>query len=252
MKYIGFFLILLGAFVLFQRMAPQQPLVDAPSPSPLFQPQGTIVSLKDREFRINLQHVTTTKNLTLIPNFTESKTSYSLLQDNDCLYGANAGFYTQERKPLGVFHVNDYSQRQPHTEQLFNGFVSKDQDGTLTIQRGSSSPFNADAEFVFQSGPYFTPQSILRLLNDELARRIVIGKTDADQFYLLAFTEKDNTNSGPYLIDLPELVNKLNQVSTPTFTELVNLDGGSASAFYSKTGVRLEEITPIGSFLCGK
>ena len=96
----------------------------------------------------------------------------------------------------------------------------------------------------------------MSIKDDKAARRIVIGKTQANEIYLLAITDEANVNSGPQLADLPTIFHELNQNPIlnlkSKFLNLINLDGGSASAFYAENGATLTELTSVGSFLCGK
>ncbi len=92
-----------------------------------------------------------------------------------------------------------------------------------------------------------TPTTIIRIQNDELTRRMLVARS-GDQWYFLAITDQDNTFNGPLLSDVPKILGKVPIV----IDEALNLDGGSASAFYSAHGARLGELTPIGSFFCGK
>ena len=178
------------------------------------------------------------KNLTLIPNF-ERKIASSRLMDN-CTYGANGGFYTEDFKPIGLFISDGALLSTAIGNATFNGYFVKTDHFSLTRQPPTDS-----VEFAVQSGPYVTPKSRLNIKNDTYARRVLVGRS-GNTWRFLAITEKENTFSGPILADLPTLLGDLN------IDEALNLDGGSASAFYSESGVRLGELTPIGSFFCGK
>ena len=166
----------------------------------------------------------------------------------------NGGFYTKENLPLGIFKAgNNILNLSAHTNELFNGFVYKTKSNQLIISR--VAPVLENTEFAFQSGPLFSGETKLNIISDEPARRMLLGKTQLDQFYILAITESLNTFSGPRLTDLPQIVNIYNQQSSTKhqpLTTLINLDGGSASAFYNTQGTSFKELTAIGSFICGK
>lgn len=174
------------------------------------------------------------------------------MQQNDCTYGVNAGFYTTDHKPLGIFISDKQSlQTNIHANALFNGFIYKTKTGKIEI---TDNQPDASIDWIFQSGPLFTPDRKLTIKDDESARRILVGKTDLGDFYFLAITETNNTNSGPLLADLPEIIQLFNKLTTthPPLTTILNLDGGSASAFYGTGGTKLQELVLVGSFLCGK
>lgn len=237
--------------------------VKTPSPSPQFNealpakqptPSPTLISVNSIQYAIYSQVVTNSQNLTLIPNFTQKLSSQSIVSENKCLYGINSGFYTKENTPLGLFKSgNQVLNRVTHQNDLFNGFVYKTKSNQLFIS--IDPPVLENTEITFQSGPLFGPETKLNIKSDEPARRMVIGKTQKNQFYFLAITEAENTYSGPFLKDLPSIINLYNQqlkIKNQNLTTLINLDGGSASAFYSDQGQIIGELTTVGSFFCGK
>lgn len=207
--------------------------------------KGTIIEYDDKSYLIYLQKIEQPKNLKLIPNFSEKKTAKKIMQEDNCRFGANAGFYTQDAKPLGLYYVNgQYLNQNLHNVALFNGYVYQLTNGELHI---SNQLPTQDFEFAFQSGPRFMLDQKLNITIDEPDRRVLLGETEFNDFYFLALTETENSNSGPLLNDLPKLLQKAPVV----FTQVINLDGGSASAFFQETGTKLQEIVPVGSFLCG-
>ncbi|MEK7165633.1 MAG: phosphodiester glycosidase family protein [Patescibacteria group bacterium] len=251
-------LVILGIFILKNRETNYQPIRKPlatatlkPDPSPLK------LNYNNRDYAVYLQKIEPDKVI-LIPNFTEKKSAATLMKEFKCKYGVNGGFYTPDHKPLGVFHAGEFDQRKSHNESLFNGYVHKPAGGSLHIGSEYIPNFrDISIEFIFQSGPLFTPQTKLKMQNDELARRMLIGKTGQEEYFFLAVTEAGNVNSGPYLADLPQILTLFNnsQPASPAgkqLTTLLNLDGGSASAFRDDVGVTLGELTPIGSFLCGR
>ena len=95
----------------------------------------------------------------------------------------------------------------------------------------------------------------LRLIDDEPARRSLLGIDDQDRLFVLAVVQKENTFSGPLLVDLPVLFNDERVQRQVRLRIILNLDGGSASFFYNNTNnepFMLSELTPIGSLLCMK
>ncbi len=243
------------AFILAIFGVSNSPNVNIPSsaPSPIVTNKFEIEFNQNKYF-IYLQKITDPKNLSLISNFSEKTSSSEIMKIHNCSYGINGGFYTPDNKALGLFIIEDMLYGYKSTSTLVNGYIFKGRSGKLYI---SSSPDeeNDPAVFIMQSGPYFTPSTKLKIIDDQPARRMLVGKTDNDDFYFLTITTFDNTLSGPLLGDLPQIISVLNsQLNARRYTlnALLNLDGGSASAFYSDTGTQLSELTPIGSFLCGR
>lgn len=206
-----------------------------PTPTPQVNP-GERITVNNKTYIVYRQEIS--YDLRLIPNFEEQNTSTKLMER--CTYGANGGFYTQDNKPIGLFISDGILLSRAVSNTTLNGFFVKTDHFALTRQPPTNS-----VEFALQSGPYITSQSILKIRSDTYSRRILIARSDS-RWYFVAITERNNTFSGPLLVELPKLVGELD------FDEALNLDGGSASALYSESGVRLGELTPIGSFFCGK
>jgi len=235
---VAFLLILVGIFAafLYVRQPTSLPTPAATQTQPLAISPNAQITLDERIYTVYWQEIS--ESLTLVPNFDKQQTSSRIMEE--CTYGANGGFYTPDNKPIGLFIFDGVLLSPATTNATFNGYFVKTDHFTLTRQPPTNS-----AEFAVQSGPYVTAQSILKIKNDTFARRVLVGRSGS-QWRFYAITEKDNVFDGPKLSDLPELLAKLK------IDEALNLDGGSASAFYSTSGVRLGELTPIGSFFCGK
>lgn len=252
------FVLVFGVWKLTRPQSPKSVVISTATPVPSSPQPGTSVHLDEKTYRILTQKILDPEKLTLIPNFTEKKSTQQIMQEENCLYGANGGFYTPDGKPLGLYYVNgQYVNKFSHTEGLFNGYVHKTTGGLFLII-DAPPHYTANAlDFAFQSGPLFRPETRLTLNSDKEARRILIGQVDASNFYFLAITEEGNTYNGPKLGDVPEIINRYNnkllvKKEPGQFLRLLNLDGGAASAFFSSDGIRLPELTPVGSFLCGK
>lgn len=251
MKYC---LTILFLFIITLFLARRQPVITSPPPP---QPPATpfspavLVDFKGRKYRLYLQPVAQTANLRLIINFSEKKSAAAIFSENHCIYGINGGFYTKDRKPLGLFYANGHLlSSKINANALFNGYAYGNSTNLLSLtDKTPLFPENAPG-FYFQAGPLFTPETGLTIRDDEGARRILIGKTRTAQFYFLAVTESGNTGGGPHLADLPLIMQRFNDETMKQFVLFLNLDGGSSSAFFGVDGTRLEELMPIGSFIC--
>lgn len=185
------------------------------------------------------------------------------MEQNNCRYGINGGFYTTDDKPLGLFRSHGETLSKQIESSLLTGVFYQTADNSLfidttTFARGplANGARTDSLSFALQSGPYFTTESGLKIKDDEYARRMLVAQDAQGDFSFIAITEQENTHSGPLLADLPNIIKELNSINLNaipyTLNAILNLDGGSASAFYSQNGTKLMEITPIGSLLCGK
>ena len=66
--------------------------------------------------------------------------------------------------------------------------------------------------------------------------------------FIVAYT-KGNPLSGPRLTELPEIIDELSKNAKLDIVDALNLDGGSHSAFLTKS-FQLTEISTIGSYFC--
>ncbi len=108
-----------------------------------------------------------------------------------------------------------------------------------------------DSQFIMQSGPYFDLNMTSLNYNDKTARRHVIAKDSNNNFYIFSIFSPDSFISGPTLEEIPNFFNNQEIKKIANFTEILTLDGGSASVFYSPDH-SLHETTFIGSLLCWK
>lgn len=226
-------------------------IVTAPAPeisppqTPSIKP-NTQITIDDKTYAVYWQEIS--ENLELIPNFEHKQASTEIMSRGagsgsareECSYGTSGGFYTTDNKPIGLFVADGRLLSRAVSNTTLNGFFVKTDHFALTRQPPANS-----VEFAIQSGPYITPKSVLKIKNDIFARRVLVARSGSE-WRFWAISEKDNTFSGPLLTDLPQIAQELG------IDEALNLDGGSASAFYSENGVRLGELTPVGSLFCGK
>jgi len=217
------------------------------SPSPVPKTQGTEITHKDVSYTVYAQSVDPTQ-LSLIPNFTERKTTQRIMSENNCKFGRNAGFYTPQQQPLGFFSTDGNAHAKSPTVRsgLLNGYVVKTNTALLITNQ---LPTQSTMQFGFQSGPLFTPEQKLTITNDEPDRRVLLGKTSDNEIFFIAIVAADNVHSGPLLADLPQIFQAFSELGTQQFIQLINLDGGSASAFYGEQA-KLQELVSVGSFLC--
>lgn len=188
-------------------------------------------------------------NISLIGNFDNIQGAFSLKSNNSCTYAVSGGFYDTKSQPLGYFVTNGKRIHNSIQSALLNGYIWID-EGKVTIK--SSIP-PTTANIALQSGPVLIDNSKPRLLtitNDEHARRVVVI-VEKNTVIFLTIYNPDSVFEGPLLKTLPDLVGKISTLESFIIDSAINLDGGSASAFYSDT-TNLEELTPVGSIFCVK
>lgn len=228
----------------------EKTLTPSPSPTQVTKQEKT-VSYNNERFAYSYFIVQNPANLSLIPNFSHPKDAQTLIADNACVSTINGGFYDTAGKPLGFFYANNRTLGQEIHSTLLNGFFWADTYGVALI---STELPRIPFRFTLQTGPLllFNGQTMaLTIQNDEHARRMVVGKTTDNHFIFLAVYSRESVYSGPLLSDLPSVVFSISSEENLGIVDALNLDGGSASAFYNGE-TRLSELTPVGSLFCVK
>jgi exopolysaccharide biosynthesis protein len=189
--------------------------------------------------------------LRLIANYSEQLPASDLYYGNSCEFGINGGFYDTGNKPLGLLILNRTQLANKKTSKLFNGFAFI-QDSRFKIQ--DSIPDSQNISFGVQSGPILMSDgepANLAMASDKPARRVIMGNTKDGMVVFLSIFDATVENLGPYLAELPSLVEQISKVENISLESAINMDGGRASAFYSRDA-SLAEVEPVGSFWCAK
>lgn len=189
------------------------------------------------------------QNIFLIPNSQQKDTAKDVQVANRCRSLTNAGFYTSDSRPLGLFIADGVILNERQTSSIANGFFWVNDEGVAGIT--SSAP-DEHIRIAVQAGPIIwkNGQSVhLLLTTDELARRIIVATTNSNTLVFLALYDPENNYLGPLLTDVPNHVSIIQDKIGKTFENAINLDGGSASAFLSEE-TSLQELTLVGSFFC--
>lgn len=193
--------------------------------------------------------VSDAEKVALYSNLEDEKTAKTLLSDRDCKNLVSAGFYTKEKRPIGFFVSQGETIGLTTNNELFNGFLSKNRNSKVRLSREVPEE---ELDWGLQSGPILIKNGqpiTLKIKNDEQERRVVAGITKAGEVAFFVLYGKESLIQGPYLADLPKILTDLEEKTGVKLQDAVNLDGGTASAFYSDY-LSLSELTFIGSYFC--
>lgn len=195
-----------------------------------------------------------TENVELIPNFSDKKTAKNVFRENSCSVLINAGFYQNDgvfSHPIGYFQSGDEVTSNYQDNKLFNGILSINSFDTPRITRNVPQD---PLLLAVQTGPILKENGQIQDLNlarDKGSRRMIAAITGRNSLIFISIYSKDANLSGPYLEDLPNIIHEFENKTGVLLADAVNLDGGSASAFYANN-FSLSEVSPIGSFFCVK
>ncbi len=209
------------------------------------------VKIDGKEYEFVWIQITNPENLFLYPNFEERYTLEEGVEKYACRNLTSGGFYTEANFPIGLFISEVGILSNKANNKLFNGYFILTKKGEVIISKAYSGE---PARIGLQAGPLLIQNGLIQelaLASDKLARRIIVALTKDGELYFIALYDKQSVFSGPLLADLPELTRKIQSEIGMEFISALNLDGGSASAFYTQN-IQLSELTPIGSFFCEK
>lgn len=223
-----------------------QPFI--PSPSKIPENPSATIEFKNNTYAYDYFVVSDVTKLSLIPNFSEKATSLDIFEKNSCTSGISGGFYDTNNSPLGGFMTNNSVLKLPVKNRLIDGFLwVKGEKAVISLDQPSS-----DARFYVQTGPLLLINggvTRISIANDEYRRRNIVALSKNGDLIFLTIYNPESVYDGPLLSDMPSILKELDKKVSSTLTDAINLDGGSASAFISKTRT-LQEFSTIGSFLC--
>jgi len=209
----------------------------------------TEIILGENSYQVSWIKVEEIDKISLSANFTEKETARNFYSEHKCKFLTSAGFYTKDNQPLGLFIANGKAVKDKVVNNLIPEIFYLTEDYQYDI---SESLPNGRIKYAIQVGPLLINNSLPRKLairDDEPARRIVLAIGTKREIYLLAVYDKENNFQGPALTDLPKVLAEFQKKTEINLQTAVNLDGGSASAFYGEN-LFLEELTSVGSFFC--
>ena len=202
------------------------------------------------DFDLRASFITISGNsLKLIVNYEDSKPSDDVYVENNCIGLSSAGFYDEMGEPIGYVVNKGEILNQKIESSLFNGFVTL--EGSMKITKDDLDSVGKNTDIV-QTGPvllYNKKSMDIKMNNDKYARRIVAAVKDTNTSYLMAIYNKNSLFQGPLLSDLPEILEDVSIAEDLDIVHAINLDGGSASAFFTE-GLKLKELKKVGSFIC--
>lgn len=245
---------LAGYATIYQYLKANSPTVPVPiaTPSPLptkIEKRVQSVSYKNEQYAYSYFIVQNPANLSLIPNFSHPKDAESLMSENNCTSVINGGFYDKQNKPLGFFQANEKEFGAKLDSELVNGFVWADASGSALI---STELPTLTFRFALQTGPVLIfngKVQPLRINNDTPSRRMIAARNN-DLLFLTVYNE-NSVYEGPLLGDLPQIIRLISDKESLGIEDAINLDGGTASAFYTGD-TKLSELTSVGSLFCQK
>lgn len=255
-KFLPFAIIsvLLG-FLVLSRTIFETKTTPSASPAPVLGETNNINSIEIDGFQISWFEVND-KQIKLIPNFSKKLNTSDIFAENACEYATNAGFYSRVTsdvayKPIGLFISDREKLSSFKSNYIFNGVFSLN---LLDTPRITKEEPKDELVWAVQTGPlikennqYFSYSSE----TDKAARRMLATVTGDNEVIFLTIYNPNSFFDGPKLSQLAGLIEKFENQTEILFADIINLDGGSASAFYG-VNTTLKEISPVGSLFCVK
>ncbi len=165
------------------------------------------------------------------------------------MFLANGPFYGTNNQPLGLIITNGNTISDYENNNLLNGVLSVNDFATPRITQNLPQDH---LQIAVQTGPIIKENNSydsLQITNDKNSRRVLAAVDGNNNLYFLVIYDKDSEFSGPFLNDVPSLLNQFEQKENINFADIINLDGGSASVFITRN-FDLTEFNPVGAFFC--
>jgi exopolysaccharide biosynthesis protein len=208
------------------------------------------VEFNENFYAIRYATIEEINKLQLFNNLSQLKSSQEVYQNNSCSHLINGSFYSENQLPIGWLLSEDNLESDYRQNQLFNGFLIVSDSNQALISEHTKDL--SVARIGVQTGPVLISdfsERNLTLNQDKAARRSVALVTAEDKLIFATVTTSDNQYIGPFLKDLPQILQLFSKESNIKIKSAINLDGGSASAFITPHHRQLE-ITTVGSFFC--
>jgi uncharacterized protein YigE (DUF2233 family) len=245
-KFVFLLVLIIGIFIFTrsqgETLQDQSAVEVTTTPTITIEPSHTQTGIQSSWFIVN-----DISKLSLHSNLEDKLSVNDYKEKNNCESIINGGFYSEEGKHIGLFIEDGRLLQKEQLNQLFNGYFSA-QSRTVSI----STDRPTGPRFALQTGPILIADGqmkTLKLMRDEKARRMVVGITESGNVVFMTFYDASTLTSGPKLVELPQLVQKLNEENNLNITDAINLDGGNHSAFISDE-VQLTDIQTPGSYFC--
>lgn len=217
----------------------------------------TSIEVGGKNYLVAWEFVENPEKLELLSNFAQKQSAIEVFEFEQCKILTSAGFYmrnmdiTKDDKPTGLFITDGKTVRKFSQNSLTNGVLSINYFG---IPRITPSLPQDPLRIALQAGPVLidnTEARKLTLTSDSEDRRVVAGVTGENKLIFIVFYDPESAYLGPKLTDMPQALSKFEEKTKITLADAVNLDGGTASSFYT-SGLKLSEIQNVGAFFCEK
>ncbi|KKQ87367.1 MAG: hypothetical protein UT10_C0007G0025 [Candidatus Woesebacteria bacterium GW2011_GWB1_38_8b] len=197
-------------------------------------------------YEIDWIEIRNLESINLNSNLIKKLSSDEIYENKKCKYLISAGFYNKNDEHIGLFVeqgklISDYIK-----DDFFNGFFYLKENKAYISLNNPKNPTIA-----LQSGPVLMLNNrylINNFVNEEFARRILVGLSNSGSVIFITIFAENKIN-GPKLSEIQGLFEKLEEKTQINIVDLINLDGGSHSAFFSDTN-KIRELSTIGGYFC--
>jgi len=227
-----FFLYLKNKSTLLSPTIEKSPVIEKQNLEALGSKEIDKVALNEYEYAYTYFFVKNPKNLKLIPNFIEKKSTQEIREKEACLAGINGGFYDKEDNPLGGFVSEGKTYKESIKSSLLDGFLSLSENQAF-ITIGQQPNVNIS----LQSGPlliYDGNPISFKIQQDKFARRSLAFITEKNELVFMTIFDLEYLISGPKLEELPLILNAIDNQQGFFIQSAINLDGGNASAIHTE------------------
>jgi len=191
----------------------------------------------------------TKATLRIVDQPSEPRTKLAeIMQTGNWLAGVNGGYFEADYSPVGLLVTNDRMIAPLRKARLLSGTLSVTSSGQVRLQRTIEFSRKAKVTEAVQSGPFLIDQarSVTGLNDSRLARRTFVAIGKSNQVALGQCSEVS-------LAQLSQILIAAGGSGLLKFERVLNLDGGSSSAFWFNRGngnsFSIAEQKPVRDFV---
>ena len=169
----------------------------------------------------------------------------AVLSKSNLIAGVNGAYFHSTYEPVGLVVINGKTQHPFEKAKLLSGILTVRSNGSIAIIR--SGQFSAKASppaQALQCGPMLVEKGspVTGLNATRSARRTAVA-TGPNGKIALVYISSVTLADAAQILSLPDVFGTW----SPTTT--LNLDGGSSSGFWDRSGTHLPEIKRVRNFL---
>lgn len=168
----------------------------------------------------------------------------TVLSKSHAIAGVNGAYFHADYTPVGLVVVDGKTNHPFEKAKILSGILSIRSDGTIAIIRSGQFSSSSNLAGALQCGPMLVEKTkpVAGLNGKKSARRTAVATSPKGKIALVYI-------SSVTLADAAQILSLPNVFGSWMPTTAMNLDGGSSSGLWTRSGTHLPEIKRVRNFL---